>query len=80
MWPSAALALQCALRPAINGRPQCCQLFQYTYHCINVHIIELDLGLNFHGKMKLSEVLRIKFKFNPLFKIMNQKNKCIIII
>ena len=35
---------------------------QYTYHCINVHIIiELDLGLNFHGKMKLSVVLRIKF-------------------
>ena len=43
-----------------------CQPF---YHCINAHIIiELDLGLNFHGKMKLSVVLRIKF---------NQKNKCI---
>ena len=39
---------------------------QYTYHCINVHI-ELDLGLNFHGKIKLSVVLRIKFKFNPFF-------------
>ena len=52
---------------------------QYTYHCINVHI-ELDLGLNFHGKIKLSAVLRIKFKFNLFFKIVNQKNKCIITI
>ena len=36
-----------------------------------------SIGLNFHGKIKLSVVLRIKFKFNPFVQIMNQKNKCI---
>ena len=55
----ATLASWRALRLAINGRPQCSILFEYTYHCINVHI-ELDLGFNFHGKIRLSVVLRIK--------------------
>ena len=38
--PSAALASRRALRPGLSAVYR--QLFQYTYHCINVHI-ELHL-------------------------------------
>ena len=65
MRPSAALASRRALRPAINGRPQC---------SIPSTILSLH-KCAYRATSRLSVVLRIKYKFNPFFKIMN---KCIL--
>ena len=55
--PSAALASRRALRPAINGRPQC---------SIPSTILSLH-KCAYRATSRLSVVLRIKFKFNPFF-------------
>ena len=59
--PSAALASWRALRPAINGRLSAVyrQLFQYTL--ISLH------KCAYRTTSRLSVVLRITFKFNPVF-------------
>ena len=55
--PSAALASRRALRPAINGRPQC---------SIPSTILSLH-KCAYRATSRLSVVLSIKFKFNPIF-------------